>query len=140
MIDYSCYITIVNNSDQPMQIAGDPAVVSGIYASQPASSLAPGDYTSFQMTVDKQGNQPSGSCIYYIGRRNGGVGAWSQVTFTYACPAYNNKLNEINVASASIVGGPLPVDVNIIPDPLPQAGQPVSAQFYMFNPNLTALT
>jgi hypothetical protein len=121
--DFSCYVTIINKTSQPLNRISD-SVVHGNYVSEPPLEIPPHTSTSFQLKKDINAILDFGSkgdCRY--GYTIGGTEVWYH--FAYSCPHLRNA----NSASVEVSDPNLPV--HAIPNPLPTGGHPVRIQFIL---------
>jgi hypothetical protein len=124
MADFSCYVTIVNQTNSSMTLSGTPVDTHGVYVTSPASEIAAGSSTSFQLQqTNALSPGPQGACTYAATDNSGRTGS---IVFSYACP-----LTTTNYANA-VLSGNTAVTLQMIPNPLPEYGHPVNVQFTVF--------
>lgn len=127
---YQCNVIIVNHTRQSFSRSSYfPKDVwskgHGEYSTKPPQSISPGETVNFCLEKYPPrdhpiGNGPEGGCEYTS--QDGSTG----LSLSYQCPTYDN-----NSADAMIVKGRL--WVQMIPNPLPIAGEPLNVQFNIFD-------
>jgi hypothetical protein len=121
--DYSCYVTIVNKTNQTL-ILDSQTVIHGSYKTSPPGVISGGQSITFQLqgsNIGPIGYGGQGECKYkYV---SGGNTFWYH--FTYSCPHLSNS------NSATVDTSPTNLPVTAIPNPIPTGGHPVRIQFIL---------
>lgn len=122
MADFSCYVEIINNTSVTMTLIGMPVNTHGEYVVYPSTSLnANGGSTSFQIQQDNALSPgPVGSCVFSVQDAGGNS---ANITFSYACPVTGTN------AADAVLDSNVAVNIQMIPNPLPQYGHPVNVQY-----------
>lgn len=118
---FNCNVMIVNNSNQTLTLNTfglNPK--SGNYSPAPPNTIDVGQTVNFQLS-----GETSGSCEYYFYDDGGNM---KKLFFSYQCPHSPPPLGG-NSANGFING--TGVQIQMIPNPLPQAGHPLNVQFIL---------
>lgn len=117
---YNCNVTIVNTTAHTMELAYTTNP-HGDYSPAPPQSIPPGATVSFALNHHEYAPYgPEGSCTYMC---TGANNSRAVIQFSYACPTTTGE----NKADAGING--IGLRVQMIPNPLPGYGHPVTVQF-----------
>jgi UDP-2,3-diacylglucosamine pyrophosphatase LpxH len=83
--DYSCYVSILNNSSSTLSKTGGETEVHGYYVVPPPQTISPGNRAQFWIH-DFPGVEGAGGNVSYTDQANG-----KTTTFKYACPLIMNN-------------------------------------------------
>ncbi len=124
--NYHCYVTIVNNTEQPMYLSGanPPVPVHGSYVTNPPAEIGAMKSASFTMKdgiVLGVGYGPEGNCTYQLTTPNG---ATAVLNFKYCCAHFGNNFADVVLNDYSNE-----LRVNMVPNPIPKGGHPVHVMF-----------
>lgn len=118
---FNCNVMIVNKTNQPLILSGKPVNTHGDYSPAPPNEIPPKESANF--TLKHTNWSPygtEGSCQYSCAGLNGRA----LIEFSYICPSGTGY----NATDAIIIVG-TGVNIQMIPNPLPQSGHPVNVQF-----------
>lgn len=116
--EFNCNVMIVNNSSQTLTLnTFGLSPSSDNYSPAPPNTINAGQTVNFQLS-----GETSGKCEYYF--YSDGGQDMNKLFFSYQCPEIGN-----NAADGFINGAG--VQVQMIPNPLPQAGHPLNVQFIL---------